>query len=303
MSANGGGLVIPVPGFDLSNGGGDELSARIHEALEIVHNPYSRNDARKTAQSFLEDVRDLSEAPFQGYKLASDSSQPPVVRHYALSLLEYGIRYHWTAYNAAQSTAVRDWVLLLAQGVRKDDPLYLRNKTAQMWVELAKACWGAEWMNMDSSLVELWRTSDSTAHKEFVLFVLETLSDEVFTGDDSVVALREGVLSRACVEIFTPIAVLTEAFPSRQPGPNVRCDAEGWLGRVSEFLSFCITSDANNSAEAKGCAVKALSVFLSLMPWAIPKAIAAARCVDVMMAGLSSSHTDIQKVQPPKLCS
>ncbi|QUC18798.1 uncharacterized protein UV8b_03039 [Ustilaginoidea virens] len=294
MSLHAGGASL-TSGGDPPHGEDGQILSRIHQALEVVHSPYSSNDARRQAQSFLEEVKDVSTAPFQGYRLASDKSQPSVVRHYALSLLEHAIRYRWSTYSEEQSTTLRNWVLELSQAVSRQDPTFLRNKTAQLWVEVAKRSWGAEWMDMDSQLFQLWQMPDSAVHKELVMFVLETLSDEVFTGDDSVVAMREGVLSKACVEIFTPTSVLAEAFPNRQPGPDVRHDAQGWLGRVSDFLNFCINSDRKDDVEAKGCALKALSVFLSLMPWAIPKAIAAAQCVNVMTTGLASSHVEVQK--------
>ncbi|KID92516.1 Armadillo-type fold protein [Metarhizium guizhouense ARSEF 977] len=292
MSASGG--TLPAGG-NPSNGEDTEILSRIHQALDVVHSASSGNDARRQAQSFLEEVKDIPEAPFQGYRLAADKTQPPVVRHYALSLLEHAIRYRWSTYNQEQATALRHWILELSQSVSKQDASYLRKKTAQLWVEIAKRCWGTEWMDMDSLLAQLWQIQDSAVHKELVLFILETLSDEVFTGDDSVVTMREGVLSKACVEIFTPTSVLVEAFPNRQPGPNVRHGPEGWLERISQFLNYCVSSEAKDTADAKSCAVKALSVFVSLMPWAIPKAIAAAQCVNVMTAGLASSHIDVQK--------
>ncbi|KAM6478916.1 armadillo-type protein [Trichoderma sp. SZMC 28011] len=280
-------------GGDARNGDADVL-AKIHLALEVVHSPHSTNDARREAQSFLEEVKDIPEAPFQGYTLAFDKAQAPVVRHYALSLLEHAIRYRWASYTDEQSRTLRNWVLELSQAVSKGDPSYLRNKTAQLWVEVAKRSWGSDWTDMDAMLVELWQIPNSPAHKELVMFVLEALSDEVFAGDDSVVAMREGVLSKACVEIFTPTAVLIEAFPNRQPGPDVRCGHEGWLSRLSDFLGLCINADAND--EVKMCIVKGFSVFLSLMPWAIPRAISSARCVDILSAGLASPSTEIQKV-------
>ncbi|PNY25431.1 Protein MSN5 [Tolypocladium capitatum] len=292
MSANGGALPL---GGDPSNGGDAEILTKIHQALEVVHSSFSLNDDRRHAQAFLEDVKDIPEAPLQGYRLASDKNQPAVVRHYALSLLEHAIRYRWASYSQEQATALRNWVLELSQAVSRDDPAYLRNKTAQLWVEVAKRCWVAEWMDMDAMLVQLWQVQDSAVHKELAMFVLETLSDEVFAGDDSVVVMREGVLSKACVEIFTPTSVLVEAFPNRQPGPDVRHGHEGWLGRISEFLDYCLHSDAKDNDEVKSCTLKALSVLLSLMPWAIPKAISAARCVTVMTAGFASPHMEVQK--------
>ncbi|PTB44737.1 uncharacterized protein TrAFT101_003280 [Trichoderma asperellum] len=282
-------------GGDARNGGDADVLAKIHLALEVVHSPLSTNDARREAQSFLEEVKDIPEAPFQGYQLASDKTQSPVVRHYALSLLEHAIRYRWATYTEEQAQTLRNWVLELSQAVSKEDPSYLRNKTAQLWVEVAKRSWGSEWTDMDDMLVGLWKIPNSAVHKELVMSILESLSDEVFSGDDPVVAMREGVLSKACVEIFTPTAVLVEAFPNRQPGPDVRCGHEGWLARLSEFLGMCFGSDTQND-EIKTCIVKGFSALLSLLAWAIPKAISSARCVDILTAGLASQSIEIQKV-------
>jgi exportin-5 len=287
MAANGSGL---------SQNGNSDILSKIHQALEVVHSPYSSNGSRREAQSFLEDVKTYEEAPLQGYNLASDKSQSPVVRHYALSLLEHAIRYQWSSYSEEQATALRNWVIELSQALSKDDPVYLRNKTSQLWVEVAKRCWAAEWMDMDAMLVQLWQIPDSAVHKELVMFVLETISDEIFTGDDPVVTLREGVLSKAAVEIFTPISVLVDSFPNRQAGPDVRHGSEGWLSRISEFLNYCINSEAKGNEEVKTCTIKALSVFLSLMPWAIPKAVSSAHCIEVMSSGLASPHLEVQKV-------
>ncbi|KAM0380843.1 hypothetical protein ACHAPY_005038 [Fusarium culmorum] len=279
----------------METNGTSGVVAKMQQALEIVHNPYVTSGDRRTAQDYLEEVKDHDEAPMQGFNLASDKSQSPVVRHYALSLLEHAIRYRWSTYTTEQTEAVRQWVLNLGQAIAKEDPAYIRNKTAQLWVEVAKRCWGAEWMDMDSMLYQLWEVPDSAVHKELVMFILENLSDEVFTGDDSVVAMREGVLSKACVEIFTPTSVLVEAFPNRQPGPPVRYGDDGWLSRLSQFLGYCLNSAHSDNDEVKLCIHKGLSALLSLMPWAIPKAISSAHCVEVLCVGLASSHASIQK--------
>jgi exportin-5 len=281
---------------DARNGGDVNVLSRIHEALQVIHSPYSTNEARREAQAFLEEVKSIDEAPFHGYTLAADKSQAPVVRHYALSLLEHAIKHRWAEYSEDQAATLRGWVLQLCQAIMKEDPLYVRNKTAQLWVEVAKRSWAAEWMDMDELLVQLWQVPDSAVHKELVLFVLETLSDEVFNGDDAVVAMREGILSKACVEIFTSSAVLADAFPNRQQGPEVRYGQDGWLARIAELLDQCLNGDVQNNDDVRGCAVKALSTLYSLMPWAIPKAISASGCVPVMSRGLAASHVGVQKV-------
>jgi exportin-5 len=278
------------------NGGSSTLLPQIHEALNIVHGPYSANDSRREASLFLEEIKTNEEAPYHGFTLASDKSQQPVVRHYALSLLEHAIKHKWTQYSEAQATALRNWVLQLSREVSAEDPLYLRNKTAQLWVEVAKRSWASEWLDMDELLVRLWEVPGSVVHKEFVLFVLETLSDEVFNGEDTIAIMREGALSKACVEIFTPAIILAETFPNRQIGTPVRYGEEGWLLRIGELLGQCLDTDMSSNQEYQSCSVKVLGVYKSVMPWAIPGAISRASCVQNMCKSLAAPSVAVQLV-------
>lgn len=276
--------------------GTSAVLTRIHEALDAVHGPYSTNDARRQASLYLEEVKANEEAPYHGFTLASDKSQKPMVRHYALSLLEHALKHRWIEYSPEQANTLRGWILELSRGLTLDDPSYLRNKTAQLWIEVAKRCWGAEWTDMDELLVRLWELPGSSIHKEFVLFVLEGLSDEIFNGEDTVAILREGALSKACVDIFTPAIVLVEAFPNRQAGNAERYGEEGWLVRLGEFLSQCLQREPHNNHEYQTCAVKTLAVYKSVMPWAVPRAIASASCVQHMCKSLATPSVPIQLV-------
>jgi exportin-5 len=277
--------------------GGEAILLKIHEALKVVHSPYSPNQARQEAQAFLEDVKTLAEAPSHGFTLAFNKPQEPIVRHYGLSLLEHAVKHKWEEYSPEHREYLRTWVLQLAETVSAEDPPYLRNKIAQLWVDMAKRAWVASWMDMDHLLVSLWRGSDSLVHKQFVLQILETLSDEIFNGDDAIVALREGALSKACVEIFTPAGILAEAFPNRQAGPDVRCEGDGWLSRVSQLISECLSGPTEQSEDVRTCAVKALNVLNSVVPWAIPKALSAVGCRAVMCSALAAPSVPVQKVR------
>jgi len=278
------------------NGGSTTLLPRIHEALEIVHGPYSSNESRRQASIFLEEIKNDDEAPYHGFTLASDKNQQPVVRHYALSLLEHAIKHKWAGYSEQQAALLRSWILQLSEHTSLDDPLYLRNKTAQLWVEIAKRSWAAEWIDMDELLVRLWNIPGSVVHKEFVLFVLETLSDEIFNGEDTIAILREGALSRACVDIFTPAIVLAERFPNRQGGPAVRYGEEGWLVRLGELLNQCLDNGLQANPQYQTCAAKTLAVYKSVMPWAVPQAISSASCVQHMCKSLAASSVAVQLV-------
>ncbi|KAJ2998294.1 hypothetical protein NUW58_g362 [Xylaria curta] len=184
----------------------------------------------------------------------------------------------------------------VGRGLAKADPVYLTNKIAQLWVEVAKRSWAGEWMDMDSLLVQLWQVpADSAVHKEFVLAVLETLSDEIFNSDDMVVHYREKVLTKASIEIFTPTAVLLEAYPNREAGPQVRSGEEGWLARVVGLLQQCLSGDIQNNEDLRGCALRSLAVLYTVMPWVIPKAVAITGAVPVICEGLKASHIEVQK--------
>ncbi|KAK4216384.1 putative importin beta-related nuclear transport receptor, partial [Rhypophila decipiens] len=276
-------------------GSGDEVLSRIHDALNVVHSPYSANQARQEAQAFLEQVKNLGDAPSHGYTLASVKSQAPIVRHYGLSLLEHAVKHKWAEYAEGEREYLRGWVLQLSENVSREDPSYLRSKIAQLWVEVAKRCWAAEWMDMDSLLVRLWTVPESPIHKEFVLQILEILSDEIFNGEDAVVAVREGALSKACVDIFTPAAVLAEHFPNRDLGPDVRCGEEGWIGRVTQLIAECLSQNLEQNEDVRACAIRALAVLNSAMPWAIPKAIHAAGCRPTICSCLATPSVSVQR--------
>ncbi|KAK3305497.1 armadillo-type protein [Chaetomium strumarium] len=282
---------------------GEEVLLKIHEALKVVHSPYSTNQARQEAQAFLESVKTLVEAPSHGFELAFRRTQEPIVRHYGLSLLEHAVKHKWEEYSPEHREYLRTWVLQLAEMVSVDDPGYLRNKIAQLWVEVAKRSWVASWMDMDYLLVRLWQVSNSTVHKQFVLQILETLSDEIFNGDDAVVALREGALSKACVEIFTPAAILAETFPNRQAGPDVRFESEGWLNRITQLISECLRSGLERNEDVRACVIKALNVLNSAVPWAIPKALHAVGCREVMCSGLAAPSVPVRKAALESLYS
>lgn len=274
---------------------GDDILSQITTALDIIYRPQSTNQSRQEAQSFLENVKALAEAPQHGFTLASNKSLSPMLRHYGLSLLEHAVKHRWAEYSPEQAQTLRDWILQLSQNVSRDDPSYVRSKIAQLWVELAGRCWAADWMDMDELLVRMWQVENSAVHKELVLQILETLSVEVFDGDSPAFAIREKELSKACVEIFTPASVLLEAFPHRQEGPVVRCGDEGWLNRIGQLLDNCLNGDLQNNEDIRTCAVRSLTVYYSVMGWAIPKAVSSAHCVGYMCRGLAASHPAVQK--------
>ena len=273
-----------------------EIHAQILRALEIIHEPRSSNVHRQEASRYLEDIRSDERAPYHGFGLASAKNQSAIVRHYGLSLIEYGVRHRWSEYTSEQSQAVRDWVVILSQSAAESDPSYITNKVAEVWVEIAKRSWALDWLNMDELLVQLWE--GSVVQKALVLVILETLSEEVFGNDDTTVALRGNDLNGACVEIFTPVNVLAENFPTRETVANVRYGVDGWLSRMADFLDWCIR-DREIDETRRACAVKTLATFKSVISWVIPRSLVTTQALHRICSCLAASNVPLQLVSKP----
>lgn len=268
--------------------------SQILEALQAIYAPNSSNDTRRQATAYLEQAKRHPEAPSQGYTLANDRSQPSPLRYYGLSLLEYHIRYNWEDFTEEQGTILRGYVIELARSIDENDQSFHRNKVAQLWTDVAKRTWGAEWLDMDEQLVSLW--TNSLHHQAVVLNVLETLSEEVFNREDPTAGLRGSDLGRACVEIFTSVAVLQEQLPTRDKNLAVRSGDEGWLQRLCNNLGWCLEQDYQNQEIIRTCAVKTMNALRAAMPWIIPKAIAATQVTEVLCKALAVPVVELQLV-------
>ncbi|BCS22295.1 karyopherin MSN5 [Aspergillus puulaauensis] len=253
----------------------DGRMADIVRALELIHNPSSTNELRREALQFVESQKGSPSAARNGFLLASRRENDVLVRYFGLTLLDHVLRH--TSFTATDEiVGLRDIVLKLAETIQPEDPAYIRNKIPQLWAEVAKRSWGLDWLDMDERLVQFWNAS--LVHKELVLLVLETLSEDIFYREDTVSSLRGTDLNRNLVEIYTPLVVFEQAHPERDNHVEIRCANEGWLARICEFLQDCI-GNIQHSKQAKDAALKALANFKSVLVWSIPRAIHLSGCV------------------------
>ena len=268
---------------------------RVLQALQAVHDPQSSNERRREATVYLDRAKSDGQAPLLGFNLAIDKDQSPVVRHYGLSILEFSLKYRWDDFGDQQITALREWVIELAHCLTELDVSFLRNKTAQLWVDMAKRTWGSEWMDMDSMLLQIW--SSKMVHKEFVLTVLEALSEDIINSEDTMATLRGATLNRACVDIFTPASVLIEHFSDREPIEGIRAGQEGWLIRIGDFIAHYIAKSSHNSQQDAVYLIKALDTLAATMNWAIPQAIIMAQSLERTCGCLGIPDLLIQTVR------
>jgi exportin-5 len=275
---------------------------QISQALSATLDPRVTNDIRQQALQFLEQVKTEHNAPRYGFTLAEDFNQNAAIRYYGLQLLEYAVKYRWAKYDAKQTEQLRLWVKCLAGSIRQQDETYIRNKIAQLWVDVAKRCWAEEWMDMDQLLFTLWEKSveeKGFANKVFVLYVMEMLSEDICNREDSIAGLRLDVLGSALNEVMIPEALYEEHLKTRGKSAEVRAGREGWLTRICEFFGQCVKNIRMGGDQAmvknmEGAAVKALNALRPTMAWVSLKAVLETNCVDCLYLPFYTSDTQLQ---------
>lgn len=267
--------------------------ASILHALEAIHDRASTNQLRRQALEFLETQKSDKSAATTGFILASNRQNDPLIRHFGLSLLQHALKHQSSALEPVELEQLRNCVTELSHNVDALDPPYIRNKVSLLFVDVAKRSWGLDWLDMDETLVHLW--NGNLQHKELVLTVLETLSDDIIHQEDVTSSLRGGDLNRALVEICTPYQVFKEAFPNRESQGQLRAGTEGWITRTSCFLDECLRN-FRTSPQAKPCVLSSLATMKSLLAWMIPHATISSQCVPTIMSSFMIQDDDVSLV-------
>lgn len=260
------------------------------QALEVIYNSSSENDHRRQATTYLEGLKTHNDIARTGFTLANDTSQQPLVRHYGLSLLEHVIKRQSFALNEQGSADLRQLILRLSLTLDNTPQPFIRNKIAALWVELSKRSWALDWYDLDEMLLQLWSQSDFG--KEFVLVVLENLSEDVFVRDDATAILRDRDLNNAVVEIFTSSANYPGGLKIGDTTYQLRKGDEGWTFRITSFLSERLQHVTRDKESRRLCA-SALATLRSLFAWMMTPAIVSANTMTVVCDALTQADTEI----------
>ncbi|GAB7337475.1 hypothetical protein MBLNU457_g2807t3 [Dothideomycetes sp. NU457] len=271
---------------------------RIHDALTASYDPRTTNDQRQATLDYLTALKARPEAPRYGFELASDTTQQPFARHFGLSLLETSIRYHWNDHNEEQINTLRNWVLTLAQNIQNSEPSYFRNKVASLWADIAKREWAATWMDMDENLVRLWETPDTDrvmVNRVLVLYILETLSEDICVREETIAMLRQEELGQSLNEIMIPAALFQKHLETRGTAQEVRSTKDGWLVRICEFLSSLAGSYSTADDMVSACATRALEALKPTLSWISLEAVIEMSCIEHLFQTLAYGNEGVQR--------
>ncbi|CCH45230.1 Exportin-5 [Wickerhamomyces ciferrii] len=248
---------------------------KLVNALELIHSPRTSNSERQEAQSFLEQVKKQEESPLWGYELALPT-QSAIVRHFGLALLQNSINREWDNYDQEKKLAIRNWIVDLSLKLLPEDPHYLREKLAFLWVAVAKRCWGSYlssqddelansrdfaegWSSMDQDIYKLFQNGPHT--RELSLIIYRTLFEDVYVLEDSITSRRNGVLNSLCTQVLLPNALLNEIYEKNANLEQSKATTEGWFLIWQELLNESIRNGDERTI------IKVLETFKTCLNW------------------------------------
>ncbi|OLL21885.1 hypothetical protein NEOLI_000987 [Neolecta irregularis DAH-3] len=286
------------------------VSDKIRQALETIHSYRSTNQTRSEAQSYLDTLKSEPTSPIYGYQLAVEKdSQPDVIRHFGLSLLENAIKHHWNSYSDLERTQIQQWSIALAtRGTREisKEAHFIKEKVADIFVQIAERTWLASWHDMDEILQNMWNQNDTTRHLS--LIILTMLIEDNFGQDEQnqVVHSRAAVISNGLLSITASSNVLHENYPEGIKGGNQRIvgwettDNDGWLVRWGNALGKCLTvvqtGHGTIAEEVEKVGIAVLKAIRSCLGWALTKAIKEAGILPLLCSSLLTQNVTFQTV-------
>ena len=275
-------------------------------ALEVIYSPKSDNDQRLEAQRFLDQVKLRDESPLWGFDIAVNNPSNYILKHFGLGLLAEAIKKNWTLYNDEKKLALRKWVMELNYKVHDEDPRYIKEKLAFLWVEIAKRTWGEalkasvsdenefvnSWVDMDSNLTELWNISQSS--RELTLIIFRILFEDVFLLDDITVLKRMTIIQPLCVMIVCPMDVFAKRYKFTDKWTLFKANQEGWFALWTQEL--------NNALQQKNAeyVVRLLETLKTCLNWPLSEVLIKN---DILSSLLQCFLSNIPKAQSTSLDS
>ncbi|KAG0332619.1 hypothetical protein BG000_009869 [Podila horticola] len=276
-------------------------------ALETIYNISVTNAERQKAQEYCEMLKRDRSAPLYGYFLAhKDNKYGDVVRHFGLGLIESAVRYRWTdgSMDELLKTQIRMHVISLAsEGTLSilEEQMFIKEKVARLYVEVAKRQWPGEWDDMDLFLKQMFFKDETT--REMALLILRSLCEDVCIYDDAVAGLRKKDLRAGLLVIMASESVLKEQYPEGVKGHQNEVTLmvgeagnDGWTSRLSALLTELLPrcQSENLLPADEKIALAALSTLGSSLDWVITSSIADSSIVPLICQGILSPAVKIR---------
>ncbi|KAJ3168665.1 hypothetical protein HDU88_001558 [Geranomyces variabilis] len=218
------------------------------QALSTIYDSTASAEERRLANSLCESVKEHKEAPLWGHYLASKrNAKPDYLRHFGLSLIESSIAYKWNdgSYGDEERSQLKDTVLDLVQngtGDMFEEPVFIKEKVARLFVEVAKRMWPLGWTDMDFILRRMY--DENPTRREYVLLIYRSLVEDVFIFEDAVAELRKAELVTGIMAVTLSAPALERLYAER--GTDVNLTSLGSSSSDFEILLKMMRADPEN---------------------------------------------------------
>ncbi|XP_014843037.1 PREDICTED: exportin-5 [Poecilia mexicana] len=156
----------------------DQLIKAVMVMMDAETNQIYRLEALK----FCEEFKETSTLCVPcGLRLA-DKSQPAVVRHFGLQILEQVIKFRWNNMQQQEKVQLKECAMqLLATGTHSilEEESHVKDALSRIVVEMIKREWPQHWPDMLKEMESL--SSQGAAQTELVMLILLRLAEDVIT--------------------------------------------------------------------------------------------------------------------------
>ncbi|XP_063774861.1 exportin-5 [Pseudophryne corroboree] len=158
------------------------LCEQLVQAVTVIMEPGSSQELRLEALKFCETFKEECTVCVPcGLQLA-EKSQPPVIRHFGLQVLEHVVKFQWNDMQGMEKVCLKERVMgLIANGIHPilQEEGHIKDVLARIVVEMIKREWPQQWPDMLNELEFL--TKNGAVQTELVMFILLRLAEDVVT--------------------------------------------------------------------------------------------------------------------------
>ncbi|XP_037541790.1 exportin-5 [Nematolebias whitei] len=163
----------------------DQVAAtcdQLIKAVVMIMDAETIQNLRTEALKFCEEFKETSILCVPcGLQLA-DKTQPAVVRHFGLQILEHVIKFRWNNMQQEEKVQLKDCAMqLLSNGTRPilEEESHVKDALSRITVEMIKREWPQNWPDMLKEMEAL--SSQGEAQTELVMMILLRLAEDVIT--------------------------------------------------------------------------------------------------------------------------
>uniref|UniRef100_A0A3Q0STW4 Exportin-5 n=1 Tax=Amphilophus citrinellus TaxID=61819 RepID=A0A3Q0STW4_AMPCI len=163
----------------------DQVAAmceQLVKAVNVIMDAETSQIYRLEALKFCEEFKETSSLCVPcGLQLA-DKTQPAVVRHFGLQILEHVIKFRWNNMQQQEKVHLKDCAMqLLSNGTHSilEEESHIKDALSRIVVEMIKREWPQHWPDMLKEMEAL--TKQGEAQTELVMLILLRLAEDVIT--------------------------------------------------------------------------------------------------------------------------